>query len=77
MSSMTLDRIHTDSAKARTRTSAGRGFWGRLFDRMIEARERKAMEEIRRYHRFMLPRELDDAAWKGDGRSEDSLPFGR
>jgi hypothetical protein len=78
MSSITLDRIRTDSPRVDTSAPATRrSFLGRVFDRLIEARQRKAMEEIRRYHRFMLPPELQDAGWKGPGRSEDSLPFGR
>jgi len=47
----------------------------RLFDRMIEARMRKA-EEFIRQNRHLIPRELEEqAAWKISPRSEDSLPF--
>lgn len=45
-----------------------------LFARLIEARQRQAYNEIRR-HSFLLPQELEQAAWKMTERSEDSLPF--
>lgn len=30
--------------------SEPKGFWARVFDRMVEARMRRAEEELRRYH---------------------------
>jgi hypothetical protein len=48
-----------------------------MLARMIEARQRQAMAEVRRYG-IILPRELEERAdWKAGGRSEDSLPFTR
>ena len=75
MSIVAFDRV-TAGAKPRIPVpTASQGFWARLFNRFVEARERRAMVEIRRY-RHLLPRELDDAEWKSDQRC-DSLPFGR
>ncbi len=52
-----------------------KGFWSRMFDRMVEARTRQTNEIISR-HRHLLPRELEEAAgWRITERSEDSLPF--
>lgn len=52
-----------------------KGLLQRLFDRMIEARMRKADEFIRQ-HRHLIPRELEETAnWRLTERSEDSLPF--
>lgn len=77
MSIITFDHVPAGSVKAPVTPAAAtrRGFWARLFDRMVESRQRRAMEEIRRYHRFVLPRELDEAVWKTSERSENSLPF--
>ena len=44
--------------------------------RLIEARQRQIMNEIRR-HAVLLPHELEQAGWKVTERSEDSLPFRR
>ncbi len=52
------------------------GLFARILARMIEARERQAMDEIRR-HGLRLPRELEEAGWKINERNEDSLPFVR
>lgn len=46
----------------------------RFFDRMVEARMRKAAEYIKQ-HSHLIPRELDEAGWKITERSEGSLPF--
>ena len=79
MSIITFDRVPASSVKAPIAPTAvtGRGFWARLLDRLVEARQRRAMEEIRRYHRFVLPRELEGTDWKTSERSENSLPFVR
>lgn len=64
-------------ATAHSTVKASRpGIWRRLFDRMIEARMRKAEEHIRQ-HRHLIPRDLEQAGWKLTERSEDSLPFVR
>jgi len=78
MSVIALDRVPTDRAEpSALAVVPSRGFWRRVFDRLVEARQRKATEELRRYHRHLLPRELEDAGCKIDARSEDSLPFVR
>ena len=47
----------------------------RFFDRLIEARMRKADEFIRQ-NQHLIPRELEDqAGWRVTERNEDSLPF--
>ena len=52
-----------------------KGLLQRFFDRMVEARMRKADEFIQR-HQHLIPRELEEqAGWKLTERSEDSLPF--
>ncbi len=63
-----------DSAPALTDCTARKGFWARIYDRLIEARTRHAMRELELY-RHLMPRELEDAGWKVTERSEDSLPF--
>jgi hypothetical protein len=73
MTIVTFDRVPaTDTA-----APAGVGFWTRFLERMIEARQRRALEQIRRYHRFAFPSELDGCLWKADRDPDDSLPFGR
>jgi hypothetical protein len=48
----------------------------RLYVGFIEARRRQAFRELKR-HGVMLPSELEQAGWKINDRSEDSLPFTR
>ena len=48
----------------------------RFYAGLIEARRRQAFAELKR-HGIMLPSELEQAGWKLNERSEDSLPFGR
>ena len=48
----------------------------RFYAALIEARRRKAFEELKR-HGVMLPFELEQAGWKLNERNEDSLPFSR
>ena len=69
MTMMTYDR-----APALTDRTARKGFWTRIYDRLVEARTRHAMRELELY-RHLMPRELEDAGWKVTERSEDSLPF--
>jgi hypothetical protein len=77
MSIITFDRVPARHVRVLAAPTVDkRGFWARTFDRFVEGRQRKARQELRRYHRQLLPRELDDAGWK-TGRSEDSLPFVR
>ena len=74
MSTMTLGRIVASSTDAPV---ARPGFWRRALDRFIEARLRTAQEQIQRYHRFALPRELEEGGWPITGRCGDPLPFER
>lgn len=60
------------AAPARKRPS----LLSRLYARFMEARRRQAFEELKR-HGVMLPSELEQAGWKINERSEDSLPFAR
>jgi hypothetical protein len=79
MSTMTYDTAATARSAAPGAAPAvaskRKGLFARMIARIAEARQRQAMEEIRRYG-IELPRELEDAGWKR-GRSEDSLPFVR
>jgi hypothetical protein len=45
-----------------------------LFARLIEARQRQALQELHRQG-LRLPRELEEAGLKISARNEDSLPF--
>jgi hypothetical protein len=71
MTMITYDAAPTAAAKA-----PRKGFWARVFDRMVESRTRQAAREIELY-RHLVPRELEQAGWKISERSEDSLPFVR
>ncbi len=52
-----------------------KGLFQGFFDRLIEARMRKAEAFIRR-HSHLIPRELEEqASWRITERSENSLPF--
>lgn len=73
MSTITFGRAPNIEA-AVTSAPKRRGFWSRLYFRLIAARERAALEELRR-HSLRLPVELEQAGWKINERSEDSLPF--
>jgi hypothetical protein len=74
MSIITLGHIPASGADTPV---ARPGFWRRALDRFIEARLRKAQEQIHRYHRFAWPRELEEGGWPTTGRGKDSLPFER
>ena len=69
----TATAVHT---KVATRTDKPLGLFARLYAGFIEARRRKAFEELKR-HGVMLPFELEQAGWKVNERNEDSLPFTR
>jgi hypothetical protein len=67
------------ASAARTAPAARKeegGFFARLFDRFMAHRQAQAMAELRR-HAILLPHELEQAGWKINERSEDSLPFRR
>ena len=53
-----------------------KGPFARIMARLIEVRQRQAMDEIRR-HGLKLPLELEQAGRKINERNEDSLPFVR
>ena len=74
MSTMTYDVAPAARAAAPARKR--KGLFARIVARMIEARHRQATEEMRR-HGLKLPDELEQAGWKINERSEDSLPFVR
>ena len=63
-----------DTTIAGAERTERKGFWARIFDRLIEARGRQAARELQLYS-HLIPRELEDAGWKVTERSEDSLPF--
>jgi len=75
---MTYDAAPT--ARAATPAAAParkrKGLFARIVAGMIEARRKQAMAEMRR-HGLKLPDELEQAGWKINERSEDSLPFVR
>jgi len=53
-----------------------KGLFARIMARLIEARQRQAMDVLRR-HGLKLPLELEQAGRKINERNEDSLPFVR
>ena len=55
-------------------TPKRKGLFQRFFDRLIEARMRRADAFIRQ-HSHLIPRDLEQAGWRLTERSEDSLPF--
>ena len=68
----TATAVRTNAVPAAKRP----GLFARLYASLIEARRRKAFEELKR-HGVMLPFELEQAGWKVNERNEDSLPFNR
>ena len=52
------------------------GFWSRVWDGIVEARMRQAMNEIR-LHSHLLPGEYEIAGNKISYKNEDQLPFVR
>jgi hypothetical protein len=78
MSSITYGLAPTESAETSVTAPAAprKGFFARLMAQMMAARQRQAMDELRR-HNLLLPHELEAAGWKLTERSEDSLPFRR
>jgi hypothetical protein len=68
----TVSAVRTETAPARKRP----GIFARFYAGLIEARRRKAFDELKR-HGVMLPYELEQAGWKVNERNEDSLPFTR
>ena len=72
MSTITYDSGHVAAAKAPVATQAAKreSWFARVLARMVEARQKQAMDEIRRYG-IVLPREFDQAEWKVSERSED------
>lgn len=76
MSIITYEKIARTAETTAVPRAKREGFWTRLYDKLIEARQKAAMAELRR-HAVLLPRELEQAGWKVNERSEDSLPFVR
>jgi predicted nuclease with RNAse H fold len=73
MSATTYQAAHTAPASLPAATPPRRKG---LFSRIMEARQRQAMQELSR-HGLRLPRELEEAGLKISERNEDSLPFVR
>lgn len=73
MSTMTYD-IARKAATAVVASPKRPGLFARFYARLIAARERSALIELRR-HAHLLPGELEQAGWRLTERNEDSLPF--
>ena len=73
---MSIATYHTAAAVRATGTPARQqpGLFSRLAARFMAARQRAAFAELKR-HGVLLPHELEQAGWKINERSEDSLPF--
>jgi hypothetical protein len=76
MSIITFDTASRARAAKIVARARRKGLFARIVARIIEARERQALDLIRR-HGVKLPHELEQAGWKINERSEDSLPFVR
>jgi hypothetical protein len=77
MSTITYDTArtaHTEPSAAE-QAAKRKGWFDRVLARMIEARQRQAMEAVRRYG--IVLDQLERSDWKTTERSEDSLPFKR
>ena len=72
----TATAVRTNAVPAAKRTDKRLGLFARLYAAFVEARRRKAFEELKR-HGVMLPFELEQAGWKVNERNEASLPFNR
>jgi hypothetical protein len=72
---MSIATYETATA-VRTKAAKRPGLFARLYAGFIEARRRRAFEELKR-HGVMLPFEMEQAGWKVNERNEDSLPFNR
>ncbi len=68
----TAVRAETSASAAPARKRPG--LFSRFVDAFIAVQERRALAELKR-HGVMLPFELEQAGWKINERSEDSLPF--
>jgi hypothetical protein len=68
--------VTAPTVRSHSKAEKDQGFFARLFARIIEARQRQAMLELRR-HGLRLPSELEAAGRKIGERNEDSLPFVR
>ena len=74
MSTITYGAAHAvPAAKAPSAPVRKRSGW---FAAFMESRQKQAMLELRR-HGLRLPRELEEAGMKINGRNEDALPFVR
>jgi len=75
MSAMSHFSSTYDSLADAPAAPARKSLLERFFDRLIEARMRKA-DDLIRQHRHLIPRELEaQAGWQITERSENSLPF--
>ena len=77
MSITTYNTASTACVEVPARAAPARrrpGLLSRLYVGFLEARRRQALQELKR-HGLMLPSELEQAGWRLNERSEDSLPF--
>ncbi len=69
MSTMTYESAPATVATATPVAAKGKGIFARLLDALIEARMRRAREEIVR-HAHLLPREFDLATFEIDAPAD-------
>ncbi len=58
------------------KTTAGKGFWSRFYDKLVEARMRQAHREIRQ-HLHLLPDHVEFDGKAFSYKTADELPFVR
>ncbi|MBM3528844.1 MAG: hypothetical protein FJX62_12200 [Alphaproteobacteria bacterium] len=77
MSTITYEGgLAANAATAPRVTVRAKGFWGRVFDRLVEARMKQAIAEARRYG-VVIPRELEQSALSSAAQDKNGLPFTR
>ncbi len=72
MSILAYDASHS---VAEHEAAPRRNLWRRILEALIASRAMQAEQVIGRHRYLLVPRELDQAGWKTESRSEDSLPF--
>jgi hypothetical protein len=75
MAAITYGTAAVGGATRATKSKAGKGFWARFYDRLVEARMRQAHREIRR-HLHLLPDYVEYDGTSFTYRPE-KLPFVR
>ena len=74
---MTAATFHTRTAFPETRTKRKPGFWTRLFDAMVEARERRAMRDIEARGHLIPENLLKTSGYTATVNNDGSFPFTR